>query len=532
MKKIDRLKADYRTGRVSRRSFMQGALALGLTVAGAEAFVSKVQAATPKRGGTFRLGLGGASTTDSLDPATFISTFTQIGLTYGVHNNLTEVTAKGELVPELAESFEATPDAKTWIFTLRKGVEFHNGKTMDADDVIASIQHHRGEDSNSAIKPLLESIAEIKADGQDKVVVVLSEGNADFPFLMNDYHLPILPAEDGKIDWQSGVGAGGYTLEHVDPGVRMLLTRFPNYWKGDARAHFDAVEMIGIADSAARTNALVTGEIDAMNRVDLKTANLLAKRPGLVLEEVTGTQHYTIPMNTTVPPFDDYDVRMALKLAIDREALVRTILFGHGRVANDHPIAPPNRYFAKDLEQRVYDPEKAKFHLKKAGMEGLKVDLSASNTPFEGGLDTAVLYREHAAKAGIDINVIREPNDGYWTNVWMVKPWSLSYWGGRPTEDWMFTVGYAAGGAWNETFWSNDRFMELLVAARAELDADKRAAMYAEMQELVRDDGGAVIPMYANYVDARSERVGHPEVIGSNWELDGWKLIDRWWMEE
>ena len=94
----------------------------------------------------------------------------------------------------------------------------------------------------------------------------------------------------------------------------------------------------------------------------------------------------------------------------------------------------------------------------------------------------------------------------------------------------MFTVGYAAGGAWNETYWSNDRFMKLLVEARAELDSEKRRTMYHEMQELVRDDGGAVVPMYANYVDARTEKVARPEKIASNWELDGWKLLDRWWM--
>ena len=105
----------------------------------------------------------------------------------------------------------------------------------------------------------------------------------------------------------------------------------------------------------------------------------------------------------------------------------------------------------------------------------------------------------------------------------------MSYWGGRPTEDWMFTVGYAAGGAWNESFWSNDAFMKLLVEARAELDQAKRAVMYAEMQRLVRNEGGSVIPMYANNVDARSKKVANSGKLGSNWELDGWSCLDRWW---
>ena len=137
-------KQSYAKGRLSRRQFMQGAMAMGMTVAAASAFTDQVAAATPNKGGTFRLGLGGASTTDSLDPATFISVFTQIGLNYGIHNNLVEVDADGNAIPELAESFEASADAKTWIFKIRKGVEFHDGRSLEAKDAIASIQHHMG----------------------------------------------------------------------------------------------------------------------------------------------------------------------------------------------------------------------------------------------------------------------------------------------------------------------------------------------------------------------------------------------------
>lgn len=526
--KLEALKKSYKSGGVNRREFLQASIALGLTAAGASTFVSTVEAATPKSGGVLRLGLSDPATTDVLDPATYISNHTQIGMFGAVQNNLTEVAPDGEIIPELAESFEASPDAKTWTFKLRKGVEFHNGKSLEAEDVVASINHHRGEESKSAAKSLLEEVVDVRADGKHTVIVELSGGNADFPFVVNDYHITIVPSKDGKADWEGGAGTGGYVLKEFDPGVRMTMTRNPNYFK-EGRAHFDELELLAIADVTARQNALVTGEIDAMNRVDRKTAHLLAKQGSIVVQDTTGNQHYTIPMNSTVAPFDNVDVRLALKHAIDREALVNTILRGHGKVANDHPIGPGQRYYAADLEQRVYDPDKAKHHLKKAGMDSLKVKLHAADTAFEGAIDTAVLYKEHAAKAGIDIEVVREPNDGYWSNVWMKEPWSMSYWGGRPTEDWMFSVGYAAGGSWNESFWSNDRFMELLVAARAELDAEKRRTMYHEMQQLVRDDGGAVIPMYANFVDGLSDKLAHPEQRASNWELDGWKLCERWW---
>jgi peptide/nickel transport system substrate-binding protein len=198
-------------------------------------------------------------------------------------------------------------------------------------------------------------------------------------------------------------------------------------------------------------------------------------------------------------------------------------------LGNDHPIGRSNRFHAGELEQRTYDPDKARFHLKNAGLSSLKVDLSAADAAFPGAVDAAVLYREHAAKPGIEINVVREPNDGYWSNVWLKKPWCAVYWGGRPTEDWMFSTAYAAGAPWNDTFWEHERFNQLLVAARAELKEVKRREMYVEMQRLVRDEGGVVVPMFANYVFAMANKVQHDESMGADKDLDGTKGMERWW---
>ncbi len=140
-----------------------------------------------------------------------------------------------------------------------------------------------------------------------------------------------------------------------------------------------------------------------------------------------------------------------------------------------------------------------------------------------------MLYKEHAAKAGIEINVVREPNDGYWTNVWMKKPWSAVYWGGRPTEDLMFSTAYSDGAPWNDSFWVHDRFNQLLVSARAELDQTKRREMYVEMQRIVSDEGGVIIPMFANYVFATSDKIEHDEAMAANLDLDGNKGMERWW---
>ena len=125
------------------------------------------------------------------------------------------------------------------------------------------------------------------------------------------------------------------------------------------------------------------------------------------------------------------NVRLALKHAINRQELVDKILFGHGTVGNDQPIGPSYRFYDGDIPQTTYDPDKAKFYLKEAGLDSLEVTLSAADAAFPGAVDSAVLYQDEAAKAGINLTVNRVPNDGYWSDVWLKAPFCAVYWGGR-----------------------------------------------------------------------------------------------------
>ena len=528
MSDMKKLENDLRMGRISRREFLKAASMMGVASM-APSILSTAQAA-PKKGGRVRVGTGHGSTTDSIDPATWENNYTQFQA-YSIHNHLTEILPSGKLGPELAESWEPSADAKTWTFKLRKDVEFHNGKSLEASDVIASLNHHRGEDTKSGAKGVVAPVSEMKADGKHVLVVTLNEGNADFPFVLNDYHLAIVPGDaDGKIDPTSGIGCGSYVLQSFEPGVRSEFKRFPNHYR-EEYGHFDEGELLAIADVTARTNALTTGEVDVADRMDIKTLHLLKRNKDIKILETSGTAHYSIPMRTDTAPFDNNHVRLALKYAVDREALLQNALRGHGTIGNDHPISTANRYHNPEIPQKTFDPDKAKFHLDKAGVKSLSVDLSAADAAFGGAVDAAVLYKEHAGRVGIDINVVREPNDGYWSSVWMNKPWCMCYWGGRPTEDWMFSTAYAAGADWNDSFWNHERFNQLLLAARAELDEDKRREMYWEMQLIVSDEGGVVIPMFNNYIFASNVKVGQPEVMAANWTLDGNRAMERWWFE-
>ncbi|WP_136443425.1 ABC transporter substrate-binding protein [Pacificoceanicola onchidii] len=514
--------------RISRRALLTTGAAAGVLAASGLPL-----RAMPKRGGRLRAGLGGANTSDSWDARTHSDLFMIAAAQGTVFDSLTEVKADGTLTGELAENWEASADAKTWTFNLRQGVTFHNGKAFGADDVIASLQMHVAEGAKSAAKPIVEAITDMKKITDHQVQFTLKAGNADFPYLLSDYHILMYPAGQIEEAIANGIGTGLYSVVSFEPGVRMVAKRVDSHYKGDAAGHFDEVEYIAINDNTARMNALMTGQVEAINRIDFKTEALLKANPMVRIQEVTGNQQYTFPMLTNVAPFNDVNVRRALKFAINRQEMVDKILLGHGRVGNDTPIGPANQYFASDMEQTAYDPDKAKFYLKEAGLSSLDIDLSASNAAFEGAVDAAQLYQASAKSAGININVVQEPSDGYWSNVWLKKPFCACYWSGRATEDWMFATAYEDGVPWNDTQWGredSERFQDLLVTARAELDSNKRRDMYGEMQQILKDDGGVVLPMFANYVQAVSNKIANPDTVGNLWQMDNARMAERWWM--
>ncbi len=527
MSKLNELEMLFTKGKLTRREFITRVSALGLAAAVSPALLStSAKAAGPKEGGHFVQAQTGGSTTDTLDPATHTSNW-NINCEWQLRNNLVEVNYKFQPIPELAESWESTPDAKKWIFNLRKGVEFHDGKTLDAEDVIYSMNHHRGKESKSAAKPYLATVKDIKAEGKNRVIFELSAGVADFPFYMADYHLTIFKAGTKGKEFEKGIGTGGYMLEHWEPGVTCRTKKNPNYWK-KGRAHFGSIETLSINDVNARTSAIKTGQIQFMDRVERKTIRLMKMTKGVTVTAVTGTMHYTMPMHTKKKPYDDNNVRLALKYAINREELVKRILNGYGEMGNDHPISPVNRYFDKDLPQRRYDPDKARFYMKKAGMLDHTFNLHSAEAAFQGADDAAILFKEHAKKAGIKINVIRDPSDGYWSNIWTKVGFCMCYWSGRPTSDLMFSVAYAAGAPWNDAHWDNARFNKLLVEARAELNEKKRAQMYAEMQKICRDEGGTIVPMFNQIVEAHSNKIAMGP-ISAYMEADGHRNTERWW---
>jgi len=464
---IERILAD---GSASRRDFMVGATALGMTASAASALWSgRAHAATPKKGGHLKAGLNDANQDQSAAPG-------------------------------LAESWEASDDATEWRFKLRSGVEFSNGKSLTTEDVINSINTHRGEDSKSGAKGVFEAITDVSADGKDTVVVKLASGNADLPFLMTDYHLTIVPTVDGKADVNSTHGTGTYLLKEFEPGIRAEFEKNPNAWQGDEFGHADSAELVAILDDTARVNALVTGEVDIINRPALKTINLLKRQRGVNIIDVESNLAFTHPMRMEGSPYDNYDFRMALKLATNREAFVEKVLY------------------------------RAKYHLKKSGHADTAIEYKFADTAYGGAGDAAELFLEDWQAAGINVSLSREPKDGYWSNVWNVQPFCACYWGPRPVEDMILSICYIGGAPWNDTNVDIASVNALVTACRAELDPDKRKDMYQTVQHILSDRGGTIIPAFGKDIAAASDKIGVPAELGGGWEMDGGHFVKRWWV--
>ncbi|SMR83483.1 peptide/nickel transport system substrate-binding protein [Aliiroseovarius halocynthiae] len=511
--------------KLSRRDFMGRASALGVSAAAASTMLSSAAlAAGPKKGGTMKLGMMGGESTNTLDPAPAATQVPGMNLRlYG--DQMVDVAADGSVEMRLAESVESTPDAKTWHFKVRQGVEFHNGKTVTSEDFLRTVERHANEDSKSGALGVLQGIKDMRAEG-DTFTVEMENPTADLPYLMADWHLVVQP--DGGFDNpNAGIGTGPYTIEVDEPGVRHAFKKNPNYWD-DTRGHVDEVELLVINDNTARMSALQSGQVHMVNGVDPKVASLLNRAPNLEVRNVAGRAHYVFVMHGNTAPFDNKDLRLALKYAINREELVEKVLRGFGSVGNDMPINAAYPFFDDSFEQRMYDPEKAAEHYKASGHDGSPIVLHVSDAAFAGAVDAAQLFQQSAAAAGIPLEIKREPSDGYWSEVWNAKPFCASYWSGRPVQDQMYTTAYHSQADWNDTRFNNAEFDDLLIKARGELDPAKRKEMYSRMGHLVRDESGLIAPMFNDFVDGVSKQVVGYEDDPNGFLMYSWAPIKCW----
>jgi peptide/nickel transport system substrate-binding protein len=501
---LDFMAGRVTAGKMTRREFMGKATALGVSaVVASSMFADAARAAAPVKGGTLKVGLQGGESTNTLDPALAASTVPFQNLrAFG--ETLVNVSPSGEIDYRMAESVEASEEGKVWTFKIRQGVEFHNGKTMTAEDVKMTMDRHSNDDATSGALGIMKGIESTKVDG-DYFQVTLSTPNADLPYLLSDYHLQIQPG-GGFDNPAAGISTGAYVVDVDEPGVRHSFKKFANYWKED-EGHFDALEHVVLNDATARTAALQSGQVHMIDRVEPKIAKLLSRAPNVDVRSVSGPGHYVFIMHVDTAPFDSNELRLALKYAINREEMVEKILRGYGSVGNDIPINKAYPLFDDSIPQRAYDAAKAAEHYKKSGHDGSPIILRVADGAFPGAVDAAALFQQSAQAAGIPLEIKREPNDGYWSEVWNKQPFCASYWGGRPVQDQMYSTAYLSTADWNDTRFKRPEFDEMLFKARGELDPAKRKETYSQMANLLRDEGGLICPMFNDFVEGVSTDV-------------------------
>ncbi|MHC8334429.1 ABC transporter substrate-binding protein [Pseudomonas sp. LB3P25] len=496
---------------MSRRNALQMLGLAGVAVAGASSLFGTAgklfaddEAATPgkgKPGGRIRVAGQTSSTADTLDPAKGSSS-TDYVRHYMFYNGLTRFDS--HMVPqlELAERIETT-DATLWVITLRKEVTFHNGKALTAADVVFSLLRHKDPITGSKVLPLASQFAEVKAVGTHEVQIQLSGPNAELPSVLAISHMLIVP--EGTSDFSQGIGTGPFKAKEFKPGVRSIGVRNTNYWK-PGLPYLDEIEFIAIADEPSRINALLSGDVQIVNEVNPRsTIRIKASTKHRVVDSPSGNYTDLIIRQDQLPG-QSPEFTEAMKYLLDREQIKSAIFRGYARVGNDHPIAPGARFYNADLPQRAYDPEKAKFLLKKAGMENISMPLMCSPAAT-GSVDIAVLLQQSAKEAGLKLDVNRLPADGYWSNHWAKHPLSFGNINPRPNADMIFSQFFQSTAPWNESGWKNEQFDQLLVQARGETDEAKRGKMYADMQTLVHNHSGIGVPVFISNIDGVDQRV-------------------------
>ena len=472
-----------------------------LGAAGSAMVLPEVAFAQPRRGGRIRVASVSSSNADTLDPAKGALS-TDYVRHYMLYSGLTQFDAKLTPQPALAETIESR-DRTVWRIKLRRGVQFHDGSSLTPADVVYSLMRHKDPATASKVKSIAQQIQAVKAVGPGEVEVRLDAPNADLPTILATSHFLIV--KDGARDFRTANGCGPYRCKVFKPGVRTIGVRNANYWK-PGRPYLDEIELVGIPDEVSRVNALLSGDVQLVNAVNPRsTRRIGASNRHAILETKSGL--YTdLIMRQDQLPTGVPDFTAAMKLLLDRELIRKALFRGYASPANDHPIPPSNPYYLPGLPQRAYDPDRAKFLLRRSGLLGVRLPVYASPAA-EGSVDMASILQESAANIGLQLAVNRVPSDGYWSNHWMKHPLTFGNTNPRPTADLLFSLFFKSDADWNESGWKNRQFDQLLVAARGEADEARRKQMYGDMQVLVHQAGGVGIPVFISMLDAYDRRL-------------------------
>lgn len=410
--------------------------------------------------------------------------------------------------PMLAESWEAKGKGDEWNFKIRKDVTFHDGDKLTAKDIVYTYRRLLDPQTASAGAAGLAGIDPEGIDAPDDYTVrfKLPHPIVDLPVMLNTKFSYVIKDGYTRQDMDANpIGSGPFKVERFVPGEDpIILVKNAKYWR-EGRPKVDVLEIRGIGEAAARTAALVRGQIDIAEDVALNEVAALEANPDVkVMSAHSGNWDAFIVM-CDKPPFDDVRVRQALKYCLDRPTLVDLVLNGYGTPALD--CGTPS-WFKYGLPDPAWpqDIAKAKALLAEAGYpNGIEVELWTT-TLRPSFVPMATACKEMWAKAGINVNIQMGAPDTFWTEVWMVKPFAMTAWSARPIDG-ILAEAFLSTSEWNETHWYRKEFDDLFYKARATLDEAERTSLYQQAQRLIVEDGGAIAPFFWDSVAATRANV-------------------------
>lgn len=398
-------------GSLSRRSLLKMLSAGAVLSSGIIGFPElAIAESAPLKGGKMRAAMSNSSATDTLDPAK-ANNSADYTRQFMFYNALTEIDDQLVAKPALASSVHSD-DGISWQITLRPGVSFHHGKSLTADDVVWSLARHKDPAVASNVFALAQQFKTISAVNPQQVSIVLEGANFDLPLMLALPSFLIVPAN--TTDFSKGIGTGPFVCQTFVPGMHTIGTRNPDYWK-PGLPHLDQLELLGVSDQAARVNGLMSGDLHICSAISPGYARQLNASGGQckILESKSG-MYTDLIIRTDTAPGSNPDFVMAMKYLQPREMMVKTALQGYGTVANDTPVPPWHPLYNADLKPRPVDTDKARFYLKKAGMEGARVEVITAPT-LDGAIEGGLMMQNIAQQAGLNLNVRRVPYEGYWS---------------------------------------------------------------------------------------------------------------------
>jgi peptide/nickel transport system substrate-binding protein len=504
--------------RLTRRELMHGAAgigvagaALGLLAAcdtgGDDAPVDRASEETPRRGGRLRVGIVGGGGAEGFDPGLAASTASAI-IMGQVFDRFVHVPKSLEAEPAIIEEFEPNADATEWTIRVRDGVVWHDGKPLTVDDVLYTLRRISGPDQAGAslVEPI--RVNEIKKLDGRTLRLPLKRPFAQLPD--NFTTSPTSVVQDGADDFAKPVGTGPFMLESFTPGQRVLYKRNPDYWR-EGQPYVDELELVSIPDAAARLNALLGGEVDAIEGLTYAQAVEHREQGRIRVLEAQSSATIPITMSVEQEPFRDPRLREAFRLIADREALVEGALLGFGEIGNDI-FCKGFKYYHEELPQREADPEKARALLREAGAENLEITLYSS-TLQAGMLESATIFAEQARELGVSLKVDNGPADSYFTDRYLKVAFGQSLWGPVPLSYW-YPQAVTSNAPFNETHWKRPEFDEIVRTASGELDDDAARMHWYDAQEILWNEGGYLLWGFIPWLDGVGTNVGGVEPNG------------------